>query len=160
MELSLIRRKLKEMRRFIIVLALLCAVVLPVHAEAFTPMVEFIHKYNSNYDCSMKLSKVKNLAKWLPNNLRMEIRDQYYPEIRRGLMTADNMTFLKAEVTKETVTDDVFTVTLSFPKFNLILRNVTWEDLDRIFYQYIAPRNARQDTQGLPPESILSRPAD
>ncbi len=131
--------------------------MLPAHAEAFTPMVEFTHKYNSNYDCSMKLSRVKSLAKWLPNNLRKEIRDQYYPEIRKGLMTSDKMTFLKAEVAKEMVAGDVFTVTLSFPKFNLVLRNVTWDDLDRIFYQYIAPRNMRQDPQGLPPENILSR---
>lgn len=130
------------------------------HADAFTPMVEFTHKFNSKYDCSMKLSKVKNLAKWLPNNLRKEIRDQYYPEIRKGLMTSDKMTFLKADVTKEMVDENVFTVTLSFPKFNLVLRNVTWDELDRIFYQYIAPRNMRQDPQGLPPESILSRSAE
>lgn len=148
------------MRQFLLTLILVCAGALPVHADAFTPMVEFTHKYNSNYDCSMKLSKVRNLAKWLPNNLRKEIRDQYYPEIRKGLMTSDKMIFLKAEVTKDMVDENVFTVTLSFPKFNLVLRNVTWDELDRIFYQYIAPRNMKQDTQGPPPESILSLSAE
>lgn len=120
---------------------------------AVTSMVEFRHKCNSAYDTTMKLSRLKNLAKMLPNNLRREIAEQYYPALRSGLTTRNEMTFLKAEVTKEDTTDEIFTVNLSFPKFNLTLRDVTWAELDKLFYQYIAPRTSRQASGEPAPES-------
>ena len=122
-------------------------------SPAVTSMVEFRHKCNSAYDTTMKLSRLKNLAKMLPNNLRKEIAEQYYPTLRKGLTTQNEMKFLKAEVTKEDTTDEIFTVNLSFPKFNLTLRDVTWAELDKIFYQYIAPRTSRQVSAEPFPES-------
>lgn len=98
--------------------------------------VVFKHKINSGYNHSMSLSKLEGWSKLLPKKLKHEIGDIYYPALRDGLQESDSMVFLEADVHKTDNADGSMDIDLSFPKFNLVLKDVTWEDLERLFKTY------------------------
>lgn len=99
------------------------------------PVVDFNHKY-MNLNLTMKLSRLKTLNKLLPMSLRREIGDEYYPEFRRRLMTQDSMRFKDGSASVERLDDGHVRLTLDFPNFTMVIREVTWEQLDEVFSEY------------------------
>lgn len=105
---------------------------------ASEPMVDFNHRY-AKFNVSMKLSKVKKLEKYLPDKLRREIGDEYYPEIRQGLAASDTLRFKDGNFRLYNEEDGKIRLTMTFRVFVLTLRNLTWADLDDIYENYFAP---------------------
>ena len=126
--------ELTEMKKLILtaIVALTC-----VLAYANQPMVKFDHRY-MNIHLNMKLSKLATLEKMLPADLRKEIRDDYYFQIKKGLSESDAVTIKEGKITMPEKNGEVFTAVCEFPKFVLTLSDTTWEDLDAIFNTYIA----------------------
>ena len=124
------------MKRFLIaaVLAALCAAA-PLKAE---PLVDFSHRY-ARFHTTMKLSRVKKLERYLPKKLRREIGDEYYPQIRESLSKADTMSINGASISVEHQGGDTLEMRMVFPVFIMTLRDITWEDLDDIYFTYFAP---------------------
>lgn len=125
---------LTEMKKLILtaIIAFTCAL-----AYANQPMVKFDHRY-MNIHLNMKLSKLATLEKMLPADLRKEIRDDYYMQIKKGLSTSDSVTVKDGKITVPVRDGDTFTAVCEFSKFVLTLSDTTWEDLDAIFNRYIA----------------------
>ncbi|MBP5521023.1 MAG: hypothetical protein J6X82_01225 [Bacteroidales bacterium] len=124
-----------------ILLVLAAAAVLsavPVHAQrkADEPQIDFQHRYMTDMHLKMGLSKLKTFNKLLPNSLRREIGDEYYPAIRRQLKTADKCQFKEGEAEVERLSDGKVKLKLIFPNFYMTISNVTWEQLDVIFSEY------------------------
>lgn len=99
------------------------------------PIIEFNHRY-ADIHLTMKLSKLKTLNKFLPNSLRREVGDEYYPEIRRQLTTGDSMAFKEGEASIERFPGGKIKLTLSFPNFVMVIREATWEQVDEVFAEY------------------------
>ena len=99
------------------------------------PVVDFYHKY-AKRSVTLKLSKLKTYNWMLPMSLRREIGDEYYPEIRRQLKTKDSMRFKEGAASVERLQDGQVRLTLDFPNFRMVIREVTWEQLDVIFSEY------------------------
>lgn len=99
------------------------------------PVIDFTHRY-ADIHLSMKLSRLKTLNKFLPNTLRREIGDEYYPEIRRRLTTGDSMSFKEGKASIERFSDDKIKLTLVFPNFIMVIREATWEQIDEVFEEY------------------------
>ena len=99
------------------------------------PIIEFNHRY-ADIHLTMKLSKLKTLNKLLPANLRREVGDEYYPEIRRQLATKDSMSFKEGEASIERFPAGKIKLTLSFPNFVMVIREATWEQIDEVFAEY------------------------
>lgn len=99
------------------------------------PVVDFSHKY-AKVNLTMKLSKLKTLNKMMPASLRKEIGTEYYPEIRRQLTTGDRMHFKEGNASIVRYPDGKIRLTLDFPNFTMVIREVTWEELDEIFKVY------------------------
>ncbi|MBO4743037.1 MAG: hypothetical protein J5533_05325 [Bacteroidales bacterium] len=99
------------------------------------PVIEFNHRY-ADIHLTMKLSKLKTLNKLLPANLRREVGDEYYPEIRRQLATKDSMSFKEGEASIERFPAGKIKLTLSFPNFVMVIREATWEQIDEVFAEY------------------------
>lgn len=136
------------MKRLAYILVIVAAVLLPAVAFAVTPsdgarrkesvqepVIDFDHKY-SNMHLSMKLSKLKTLNKFLPASLRREVGGEYYPEIRRRLVTEDSMTFKEGKASIERFPGGKIKLTLSFPNFDMVIREATWEQIDEVFAEY------------------------
>ena len=120
---------------FIILIMLTCcaAAVSAASKPSSKTMLEFTHKYQSEYDCSMKLNNLRTLAKLMPAKMKKEIADEYYPSLREGLSTNGSMKFKKADATLQQIDDEMFDIVLDFPKFTLAIKNATWDELDRFF---------------------------
>ena len=135
------------MKRFIIafVLVLTCATV----AFGAEPVVDFNHKCMKLHT-EMKLSRLKKLEKYLPRDLRREIGDEYYPQIRAGLSKSDTMEMKGAQICLEHMNGDTLEMRLDFPKFVMTIRDITWADLDEIYLAYFAPEaDTGMDGSGL-----------
>ena len=99
------------------------------------PIIDFTHRY-MDVHLSMKLSKLKTLNKLLPNSLRREVGDEYYPEIRRRLTTGDSMSFKEGKASIERFPGGKVKLTLVFPNFIMVIREATWEQIDEVFEEY------------------------
>lgn len=99
------------------------------------PRIEFQHRYSSMH-LDMKLSKLKTMNWMLPRDLRREIGDDYYPEIRRQLATKDKMKYKEGEAEVQRFADGKVRLKLIFPNFIMIISNVTWEQMDLVFDEY------------------------
>ena len=99
------------------------------------PVIDFTHRY-ADIHLTMKLSKLKTLNRLMPNSLRREIGDEYYPEIRRQLTTGDSMSFKEGKASIERFPDDKVKLTLTFPNFIMVIREATWEQIDEVFEEY------------------------
>ena len=99
------------------------------------PIIDFTHRY-ADIHLSMKLSKLKTLNRLLPNSLRREVGDEYYPEIRRQLTTGDSMSFKEGKASIERFADGKVKLTLTFPVFIMVIREATWEQIDEVFEEY------------------------
>ena len=99
------------------------------------PVIDFTHRY-ADIHLSMKLSRLKTLNKFLPNSLRREVGDEYYPEIRRQLTTGDSMAFKEGKASIERFDDGKVKLTLTFPNFIMVIREATWEQIDEVFEEY------------------------
>ena len=101
------------------------------------PMIDFSHRY-ADVNLTMKLSKLKTLNKFMPQSLRREIGDEYYPEIRRRLKTEgmDSMHFKEGDASIERFSDGKVKLSLKFPNFIMVIREVTWDELDEVFGEY------------------------
>ncbi|MBO6168620.1 MAG: hypothetical protein J6O51_01475 [Bacteroidales bacterium] len=129
------------MKRFLILLALLSAAIISTPAGASAqnksdePLIDFQHRYSSMH-LNMRLTKLKTYNWLLPNSLRREIGDEYYPAIRRDLATADKTKFKEGEAEVERYADGKVKLKLIFPNFIMTISNVTWEQLDVVFAEY------------------------
>ena len=141
------------MKRFVLILSLAASLMLaPVTvsraaaddataAEAAArkkktePVIDFTHRY-ADIHLSMKLSRLKTLNKFLPNSLRREVGDEYYPEIRRQLTAGDSMSFKEGKASIERFDDGKVKLTLVFPNFIMVIREATWEQIDEVFEEY------------------------
>ncbi len=103
--------------------------------KASEPVIDFTHRY-ADIHLTMKLSRLKTLNKFLPNSLRREIGDEYYPEIRRQLTTGDSMSFKEGKAGIERFPDGKVKLTLTFPNFIMVIREATWEQIDEVFEEY------------------------
>lgn len=121
-------------------LILLLAALIPCIAAQAKPLLTFEHKYQSEYDCQMRLDKLRLLGRLLPQDLKREITYEYYPMIRNGLETSDSVKFKDADVTKTVNEDGTYDIILDFPKFVLTIKYATWNELDRFFEKYLSPR--------------------
>lgn len=99
------------------------------------PVIDFTHRY-ADIHLSMKLSRLKTLNKFLPNSLRREVGDEYYPEIRRQLTAGDSMSFKEGKASIERFDDGKVKLTLVFPNFIMVIREATWEQIDEVFEEY------------------------
>lgn len=123
------------MKRFIIVI---CLVLCCGLAGAAEPVVDFSHKY-ANFHTEMRLSKLKRLEHYLPRALRREIGDEYYPQIRTCLALSDKMEMKGAQISLEHKSGDTLEMRFDFPVFVMTIKDVTWADLDDIYFTYFAP---------------------
>lgn len=99
------------------------------------PLIDFTHRW-ADFNITIKLSKLKTLNKFMPKSLRREIGDEYYPEIRKQLATKDSMHFKEGDASVERYPDGKVKLSLSFPNFIMVIREVTWEQLDELFGEY------------------------
>jgi hypothetical protein len=121
-------------KRFITILLAFFTVVTAQAATA-EPVIDFHHKF-AKVNLTMKLSKVKTLNKFMPNSLRREIGDEYYPAIRRQLLTKSSMTFKEGAASVVRYPEGKIRLTLDFPNFRMTIRETTWEELDAFFTDY------------------------
>ncbi len=103
--------------------------------KADEPVIDFTHRY-ADIHLTMKLSRLKTLNKFLPNSLRREIGDEYYPEIRRCLTAGDSMSFKEGKASIERFEGGKVKLTLTFPNFIMVIREATWEQIDEVFEEY------------------------
>ena len=122
------------MKRFITILLAFFTVV-TAQAATTEPVIDFNHKF-AKINLTMKLTKLKTLNKFMPNSLRREIGDEYYPEIRRQLKTKNSMTFKEGSASVVRYPGGKIRLTLDFPNFRMTIREVTWEELDAFFAEY------------------------
>ena len=131
-------------KRLLLVLLTL-AVVLP-STDAFAqkrknsvdePLIDFSHRY-ANINMTLTLTKLKTFNKFLPKSLRREVGDEYYPEIRRQLKGKETGSMHYKEGDAEIISypDGKVRLTLKFPNFIMVIRNVTWDQLDIVFSEY------------------------
>jgi hypothetical protein len=99
------------------------------------PMIDFTHRY-ADVHLTMKLSKLKTLNRLMPSGLRREIGDEYYPEIRRQLKTKDSMHFKEGDASVVRYPDGQIKLSLKFPNFIMVIRDITWEEMDVFFAEY------------------------
>ena len=104
-------------------------------SAAAEPMIDFTHRY-AKVHLTMKFSKLLTYNKLMPTSLRREIGDEYYPEIRRRLQKEDSMQFKEGEASVKRYSNGKIALTLKFPVFIMVIRDVTWEELDVIFDKY------------------------
>ena len=127
------------MKKIMIVLLTLLVVMSTAtrQASADEPLIDFKHRY-ADINLTMKLSKLKTLNKFLPNSLRREVGDEYYPEIRRQLKGKGqgSMHFKEGDASIEEYPDGKVKLSLKFPKFYMVIRNVDWAQLDQVFDEY------------------------
>ena len=129
------------MKRFLTILILAFAAVLIATASVFAqrksdePLIDFQHRYMDMH-LNLRLSKLKTFNKLLPNSLRREIGDEYYPAIRKQLKTSDKASFKEGEAEVERYPDGKVKLKLIFPNFIMTISNVTWEQMDQIFSEY------------------------
>jgi len=107
----------------------------PRKKKADEPVIDFKHRY-ADVNLTMKLTRLKTLNKFLPNSLRREIGDEYYPEIRRALTAGDSMSFKEGKASIERFEDGKIKLTMTFPNFYLTIREATWEQIDEVFAEY------------------------
>ena len=64
--------------------------------------------------------------------------DEYYPEIRRQLKGKGqgSMHFKEGDASIEEYPDGKVKLSLKFPKFYMVIRNVDWAQLDQVFDEY------------------------
>lgn len=122
------------------ILTVLLFLLLPLLAAEARAVLTFEHKYQSEYNCEMRLERLRLLGRLLPQDLKKEISEEYYPTLRQGLETSDSVKFKKADVRKTVNEDGSFNIALDFPKFLLTIRYATWDELDRFFEKYLSPR--------------------
>ena len=99
------------------------------------PLIDFTHRY-ADVHLTMKLSKLKTLNRLMPSGLRREIGDEYYPEIRRQLKTKDSMHFKEGDASVVRYPNGQVKLSLKFPNFIMVIREITWEELDDFFTEY------------------------
>ena len=131
-------------KRLLIVLLTL-AVVMPGFgayaqkrkAAVDEPLIDFTHRY-ADVHMTLTLTKLKTFNKFLPKSLRREVGDEYYPEIRRQLKGKEtgSMHFKEGDADIIEYPDGKVRLTLKFPNFIMVLRNVTWDQLDQVFSEY------------------------
>ena len=121
-------------------ITLMLVMLLPLFAAEAKPLLVFEHKYQSEYNTSMRLDRLRLLGRLLPQDLKREISEDYYPNLRKGLENSDSVKFKKANVTKTFNEDGTFNLALDFPKFLLTIKYATWDELDRFFEKYLSPR--------------------
>lgn len=131
-------------RKLLLVLLTLAVVIPGFEASAQKrkdavdePMIDFSHRY-AKINMTMTLTKLKTFNKFLPKSLRREVGDEYYPEIRRQLKgkEAGSMHYKEGDAEIQGYPDGKVRLTLKFPNFIMVIRNVTWDQLDIVFSEY------------------------
>ena len=133
------------MYKKLLLLLLTLAVVIPCSGSSAQkrkdsvdePMIDFSHRY-AKINMTMTLTKLKTFNKFLPKSLRREVGDEYYPEIRRQLKGKGqgSMHFKEGDASIEEYPDGKVKLSLKFPKFYMVIRNVDWAQLDQVFDEY------------------------
>ena len=133
------------MYKKLLLLLLTLAVVIPCSGSSAQkrkdsvdePMIDFSHRY-AKINMTMTLTKLKTFNKFLPNSLRREVGDEYYPEIRRQLKGKEtgSMHYKEGDAEIQSYPDGKVRLTLKFPNFIMVIRNVTWDQLDVVFSEY------------------------
>lgn len=95
--------------------------------------IDFVHKYNASYNCSLSVKQLKNMSRLMPATLKKEIGMDYMPQILSGLRTADCVSVKDVNASISYCEDDMFEITLFLPKATIYIRNATWDELDRFF---------------------------
>lgn len=124
-------------RIFVIVLLVMTAVTA---AALPKPVISLDHKYQKEYNASMRLDRLRGVFRIFPAKLKKEITQEYYPALRESLHQSDTTTFKKAQVSIERRTDELFDVTMDFPKYVLTIKDASWEELDNFFYRDLKTR--------------------
>ena len=133
------------MYKKLLLLLLTLAVVIPCSGSSAQkrkdsvdePMIDFSHRY-AKINMTMTLTKLKTFNKFLPKSLRREVGDEYYPEIRRQLKGKEtgSMHYKEGDAEIQSYPDGKVRLTLKFPNFSMVIRNVTWDQLDVVFSEY------------------------
>lgn len=133
------------MYKKLLLLLLTLAVVIPCSGSSSQkrkdsvdePMIDFSHRY-AKINMTMTLTKLKTFNKFLPKSLRREVGDEYYPEIRRQLKGKEtgSMHYKEGDAEIQSYPDGKVRLTLKFPNFIMVIRNVTWDQLDVVFSEY------------------------
>jgi hypothetical protein len=133
------------MYKKLLLLLLTLAVVIPCSGSSAQkrkdsvdePMIDFSHRY-AKINMTMTLTKLKTFNKFLPKSLRREVGDEYYPEIRRQLKGKEtgSMHYKEGDAEIQSYPDGKVRLTLKFPNFIMVIRNVTWDQLDVVFSEY------------------------
>lgn len=133
------------MYKKLLLLLLTLAVVIPCSGSSAQkrkdsvdePMIDFSHRY-AKINMTMTLTKLKTFNKFLPKSLRREVGDEYYPEIRRQLKGQEtgSMHYKEGDAEIQSYPDGKVRLTLKFPNFIMVIRNVTWDQLDVVFSEY------------------------
>ena len=104
-------------------------------AKEQEPLIDFTHRF-ADVHLTMKLSKLKTMNKFMPSDLRREIGSDYYPQIRRQLSQKSSMRYKDGEASVVQYPDGKVRLTLKFPNFIMVIREITWEQLDDFFVEY------------------------
>ena len=133
------------MYKKLLLLLLTLAVVIPCSGSSAQkrkdsvdePMIDFSHRY-AKINMTMTLTKLKTFNKFLPKSLRREVGDEYYPEIRRQLKGKEtgSMHYKEGDAEIQSYPDGKVRLTLKFPNFIMVIRNVTWDQLDVVFSEF------------------------
>lgn len=123
------------MKRILTIILFIGLMAWGASAQEQEPMIDFTHRF-ADVHLTMKLSKLKTLNRLMPNGLRREIGDEYYPQIRRQLADKDSMHYKEGDATIERFPDGKVKLSLIFPNFIMVIREVTWEQLDDFFAEY------------------------
>lgn len=133
------------MYKKLLLLLLTLAVVIPCSGSSAQkrkdsvdePMIDFSHRY-AKINMTMTLTKLKTFNKFLPKSLRREVGDEYYPEIRRQLKGKEtgSVHYKEGDAEIQSYPDGKVRLTLKFPNFIMVIRNVTWDQLDVVFSEY------------------------
>lgn len=92
--------------------------------------LDFVHKYNSSYNCSVKVDDLKFMAGMMPSSLKREIGLDYYPQILEGLRNSSDVTVKDVTAHIDYLESGLIQITLSLPKATLYIRDATWEEMD------------------------------
>jgi len=125
------------MKRIIAIVTLVLSIALTASAAARKTddvrRVQFDHK-TMNIHLDINFKKFESMEHMMPRSMREEIANDYYPYLRKNLVSADYLEYKKAKINVERYDEDLLTLTMEFPNYFLIFKNITWEDMDSLYH--------------------------
>lgn len=104
-------------------------------ADTIEPRVKFDHK-SMNIHLNMNFKKFKTFEKLMPASMRDEIGKDYYPYLRKALVSVDATHYKDADVTVDRLEGGRLNLNFEFRHYYLKFLNVQWSDLDELFHVY------------------------